>query len=224
MKQLEFDFFDNVDCYNINNFIINSSNFEAYTYLTNIDNKDRFIFLNGEEKSGKTYLSLIWKQLMNAKNIDFNILNTMSFDDFIKNINTVIELFDCYIVDDLPFDFDEEKLFYLLNTILNSNSTILITSNFNVFKKKILLKDLKSRINSGINLRIGKFCKDTKYVYITKILTDNKLFLSDDLIKYLTRKLPNNYKEIHMKLEEIIGSSTGEKITLQFLKSFFKFF
>ena len=159
MKQLEFDFFDNIDCYNINNFIINSSNFNAYNYLTNLDNKDHFIFLSGEDKSGKTYLSLIWKQLVNARNIDFNTLNSLSFDDFIESINSIIEPFDYYILDDLPSNFNEEKLFYILNSILNNNSIILITSNFNIFKKKILLKDLQSRVKSGINLKIGKFCK-----------------------------------------------------------------
>ena len=224
MKQLEFDFFDDIDCYNINNFIVNSSNFGAYNYLTNIENKDHFIFLSGEEKSGKTYLSLIWKQLVNARNVDFNIINSLSFDDFIKSINSIIEPFDYYIVDGLPFDFDEEKLFHLLNSILNNNSIILITSNFNIFKKKILLKDLQSRVKSGINLKIGKFCKETKYIYIAKLLSDNKLFLNEDIMKYLVRKLPNNYKDLYFKVEEIVDFSSSNKVTLQNIKQLFKFF
>lgn len=224
MKQLEFDFFENIDCYNINNFIINSSNFNAYNYLTNLDNKDHFIFLSGEDKSGKTYLSLIWKQLVNARNIDFNTLNSLSFDDFIKSINSIIEPFDYYILDDLPSNFNEEKLFYILNSILNNNSIILITSNFNIFKKKILLKDLQSRVKSGINLKIGKFCKETKYIYIAKLLSDNKLFLSEDIMKYLVRKLPNNYKDLYFKVEEIVDFSSSNKITLQNIKQLFKFF
>ena len=224
MKQLEFDFFENIDCYNINNFIINSSNFNAYNYLTNPDNKDHFIFLSGEDKSGKTYLSLIWKQLVNARNIDFNTLNSLSFDDFIESINSIIEPFDYYILDDLPSNFNEEKLFYILNTILNNNSIILITSNFNIFKKKILLKDLQSRVKSGINLKIGKFCKETKYIYIAKLLSDNKLFLNEDIMKYLVRKLPNNYKDLYFKVEEIVDFSSSNKITLQNIKQLFKFF
>lgn len=224
MKQLEFDFFDNIDCYNINNFIINSSNFNAYNYLTNLDNKDHFIFLSGEDKSGKTYLSLIWKQLVNARNIDFNTLNSLSFDDFIESINSIIEPFDYYILDDLPSNFNEEKLFYILNSILNNNSIILITSNFNIFKKKILLKDLQSRVKSGINLKIGKFCKETKYIYIAKLLSDNKLFLNEDIMKYLIRKLPNNYKDLYFKVEEIVDFSSSNKITLQNIKQLFKFF
>lgn len=224
MKQLEFDFFENIDCYNINNFIINSSNFNAYNYLTNLDNKDHFIFLSGEDKSGKTYLSLIWKQLVNARNIDFNTLNNLSFDDFIKSINSIIEPFDYYILDDLPSNFNEEKLFYILNSILNNNSIILITSNFNIFKKKILLKDLQSRVKSGINLKIRKFCKETKYIYIAKLLSDNKLFLSEEIMKYLVRKLPNNYKDLYFKVEEIVDFSSSNKITLQNIKQLFKFF
>lgn len=224
MKQLEFDFFENIDCYNINNFIINSSNFNAYNYLTNLDNKDHFIFLSGEDKSGKTYLSLIWKQLVNARNIDFNTLNSLSFDDFIKSINSIIEPFDYYILDDLHSNFNEEKLFYILNTILNNNSIILITSNFNILKKKILLKDLQSRVKSGINLKIGKFCKETKYIYISKLLSDNKLFLNEDIMKYLVRKLPNNYKDLYFKVEEIVDFSSSNKITLQNVKQLFKFF
>lgn len=224
MKQLEFDFFDNIDCYNINNFIINSSNFNAYNYLTNLDNKDHFIFLSGEDKSGKTYLSLIWKQLVNARNIDFNTLNSLSFDDFIESINSIIEPFDYYILDDLPSNFNEEKLFYILNSILNNNSIILITSNFNIFKKKILLKDLQSRVKSGINLKIGKFCKETKYIYIAKLLSDNKLFLNEDIMKYLVRKLPNNYKDLYFKVEEIVDFSSSNKVTLQNIKQLFKFF
>ncbi len=224
MKQLEFDFFENIDCYNINNFIINSSNFNAYNYLTNLDNKDHFIFLSGEDKSGKTYLSLIWKQLVNARNIDFNTLNSLSFDDFIESINSIIEPFDYYILDDLPSNFNEEKLFYILNSILNNNSIILISSNFNIFKKKILLKDLQSRVKSGINLKIGKFCKETKYIYIAKLLSDNKLFLSEDIMKYLVRKLPNNYKDLYFKVEEIVDLSSSNKITLQNIKQLFKFF
>ena len=224
MKQLEFDFFENIDCYNINNFIINSSNFNAYNYLTNLDNKDHFIFLSGEDKSGKTYLSLIWKQLVNARNIDFNTLNSLSFDDFIESINSIIEPFDYYILDDLPSNFNEEKLFYILNSILNNNSIILITSNFNIFKKKILLKDLQSRVKSGINLKIGKFCKETKYIYIAKLLSDNKLFLNEDIMKYLVRKLPNNYKDLYFKVEEIVDFSSSNKITLQNIKQLFKFF
>lgn len=223
MKQLEFDFLNDIDCYDINNFIVNSSNIEAYNYLNNIDNKDHFIFLNGEEKSGKTYLSMLWKQKVNARNINFDALNKMPFEDFIYSINNIIEPFDYYIVDDLVVDFNEEKLFYLLNSVLSNNSIILITSVFDIFKSKILLKDLKSRIRVGINLKIKKFCKDTKCVYIAKLLSDKKLFLSDDLLKYLTKKLPNNYKDLYFKLDEIVSSSIGEKITLSKLKSFFHF-
>lgn len=201
MKQLLFDFFVN-DCYNLDNFIVNDSNSEAYDFLNNNENH-QIVFLNGEEKSGKTYLTTIWKQKYNAKNININELNSLDFDDYIKKINELIEQFDYYIVDELDNNFNEEKLFYFLNLILNNNSFVLITSKFNIFKKKIHLKDLISRIKSAANLSIKKFPKKTKQIFIVKLLTDKGLSVTDDVVKYLCKKLPNNYKIICNTIDNI---------------------
>ena len=206
MRQLFFDFFAN-DCYNLDNFIVNDSNSEAYNFLNN-DENHQIIFLNGEEKSGKTYLTTIWKQKYNAKNINFNELDCLDFDPYIKKINELIEQFDYYIVDELNDNFDEEKLFYLLNLILNNNSFILIASKFNIFKKKIYLKDLNSRVKSSVNLNIKKFSKKTKQIFIVKLLTDKGLSLTDDVVKYLCKKLPNNYKNICNTIEDISSKKT----------------
>ena len=206
MKQLLFDFFTN-DCYNLDNFIINDSNSEAYDFLNNNENH-QIVFLNGEEKSGKTYLATIWKQKYNAKSINFNELNSLDSDNYIKKINELIEQFDYYIVDELGCDFDEEKLFYFLNLVLNNNSFALITSKFNIFKKKIYLKDLNSRIKASVNLNIKKFSKKTKRIFIVKLLTDKGLSVNDDVVKYLCKKLPNNYKIVY----NTIGNITAKKI------------
>ena len=201
MKQLFFDFFTS-DNYNLDNFIVNDSNKNAYNFL-NSDNIHQIVFLTGEEKSGKTYLTTLWKQKYNAKNIDFSRLEFMDYDEYIENINELIEKFDYYIMDELPDNFDEEKLFYLLNLVLNNNSFILITAKFNILKKKIHLKDLLSRIRSAPVLNIKKFCKKTKKAFILKLLMDKGLFLGDDIVSYLNKKLPNNYKSICLFIDDL---------------------
>ena len=50
------------------------------------------------------------------------------------------------------------------------------------------------------------------------------LFLNEDIMKYLVRKLPNNYKDLYFKVEEIVDFSSSNKITLQNIKQLFKFF
>lgn len=228
MKQLGFGFLSE-DNYNINNFIVFDSNIEAYYFLNKnkedeniLDNQ--LIFLSGEEKCGKTHLGYIWKQKHNAKTLNYNNLFSLNMDNFIQQINNIIEKFDYYLLDDLPNDFCEEKLFYLLNMILNNSSAILIISCQNILKRKIQLKDLKSRINSGINLKIKKISKNIKTMFIVKLFSDKQICTNGEILKYLTKKLDNNYKSIFDSIEfineNLIDAKT--KLTLKFVKELIK--
>lgn len=214
MKQLGFNFLDE-DNYNINNFIVFDSNIEAYYFLNRnkedeniLDNQ--LIFLSGERKCGKTHLGCIWKQKHNAKTLNYNELFLLKMEDFIVRVNEYIEKFDYYLLDDLADDFDEEKLFYLLNVILNNNSAILIISQQNVFKKKIRLKDLKSRINGAVNLKIKKLLKSVKTMLLVKLFSDMQISASGEVLKYLTKKLPNNYWYICDVVNRIESVLVGE--------------
>ena len=197
MKQLGFNFL-NEDNYNINNFIVFDSNIEAYYFLNKnkedeniLDNQ--LIFLSGERKCGKTHLGCIWKQKHNAKTLNYKELFLLKIEDFVVKVNNCIEKFDYYLLDDLGDDFEEDKLFYLLNTVLINNSAILIISQQNIFKKKIRLKDLKSRISSAVNLKIKKLLKSVKTMLLVKLFSDKQISANGEVLKYLTKKLPNDY-------------------------------
>lgn len=230
MKQLGFEFLNEND-YNINNFIVFESNEEAYYFL----NKDKYdeniltnqlIFLYGEKKCGKTHLSMIWKQKHNAKRIDYNELFSLSIDDFIKRINDTIEKFDYYLIDGVGKDINEEKFFYLLNYIINNNSAILIISEYNFFKKKFHLKDLKSRINSGVNLRIKKLQKNIKTMFIVKLFSDKQIAPNGEILKYLTKKLETKYETIFNFVNDINVELNNKKqrLTLKLVKEFLQYF
>lgn len=229
MKQLGFDFLYNNDRYNANNFIVFDSNEEAYYFLNK--NKDeenilkhQLIFLSGEKKCGKTHLGMIWKQKHNAKNINFEELFKLDLNDFISKVNNTIEQFDYYLLDNLKENFNEEKLFYLLNTILNNNSSILIISEFNIFKKTIKLKDLKSRIHSGINLKIKHLSKNIKNMFIIKLFSDRLIYVNGDVLKYLVKKLDTNYLNIYNFVTTIDNTlvEDGNKLNLKFIKDLLK--
>ncbi|MDR1498688.1 MAG: hypothetical protein LBS34_00165 [Rickettsiales bacterium] len=200
MQQLGFDFL-NKDDHNINNFIIHSGNVDAYYFLNrnkedeNILN-NQVIFLTGEKKCGKTYLGMIWKQKHNAKNINYADLLDLNFDDFMRYITSKIEQFDHYFMDNFDENLDENRLFYLLNSILNNKSSILVAGEFSVLKKKIKLKDLASRINSAAHLKIKKLPKDIKPMFIAKLFSDRQLYISGEMLKYLTKKLETKYESI----------------------------
>lgn len=224
MKQLGFNFLDE-DNYNINNFIVFDSNIEAYYFLNRnkedeniLDNQ--LIFLSGERKCGKTHLGCIWKQKHNAKTINYNELFSLKMENFIVKVGECIEKFDYYLLDDLADDFDEEKLFYLLNVILNNNSAILVISQQNIFKRKIRLKDLKSRINGAVNLKIKRLLKNVKTMLLVKLFSDMQISVNGEILKYLTKKLPNNYYSV-CDFVSIIGDvlmEGGGRLTVGLVK------
>lgn len=224
MKQLGFNFLDE-DNYNINNFIVFDSNIEAYYFLNKnkedeniLDNQ--LIFLSGERKCGKTHLGCIWKQKHNAKTLNYNELFSLKMENFIVKVSGCIEKFDYYLLDDLANDFDEEKLFYLLNAILNNNSAILVISQQNIFKKKIRLKDLKSRINGAVNLKIKKLLKSVKTMLLVKLFSDRQISVNGEVLKYLTKKLPNDYWSVCDFVGRVEGimMETGNRLTVGLVK------
>lgn len=227
MKQLGFNFLDE-DNYNINNFIVFDSNIEAYYFLNKnkedeniLDNQ--LIFLSGERKCGKTHLGCIWKQKHNAKTLNYNELFLLKMENFIVKVSGYIEKFDYYLLDDLANDFDEEKLFYLLNAILNNNSAILVISQQNIFKKKIRLKDLKSRINGAVNLKIKRLLKSVKTMLLVKLFSDRQISVNGEVLKYLTKKLPNDYWSVCDFVSRVEGimMESGNRLTIGFVKELF---
>lgn len=224
MRQLGFDFL-NEDNYNINNFIPFSENKEAFYFLNRSKEDENFlehqvIFLTGGRKCGKTHLGQIWKQKHNAKNINYNEIFKLNTDDFIHYIGVNIEKYDYYLLDNLDKNFDEDKMFYLINTVLNNSSDILIISNFNILKKKFKIKDLKSRVNSAIHLKIKKLSKEIKTMLIIKLLADNQISLGGDILKYLTKKLKTDYEVVYNFVDMLVDKigENGGKVNLNFVK------
>ncbi len=220
MRQLGFDFL-NEDNYNINNFIPFGENEEAFYFLNRSKEDEnilehQIIFLTGGRKCGKTHLGQIWKQKHNAKNINYEEIFKLELDDFINYIGNNIEKYDYYLLDNLDENFDENKLFHLINNVLNNNSNILIISNFNILNKKFKIKDLKSRVNSAIHLKIKKLSKEIKTMLIIKLLADNQISLNGEILKYLTKKLKTDYEYIYNFIDKLVDKITenGGKINL----------
>lgn len=223
-NQLSFEFLTNTN-YSIDNFIVFNENIEAFYYL-NSDNEDeniaynQIVFLSGEKKCGKTHLALIWKQNHNAKVIDINSISNLEFDIFIKEIGSLIDEFDYYLIDNFPEKIDEDKFFYLLNTILLNNSKVLIVCEKDISKKEFKFPDLKSRINAAMHLRIKNLSKDIKPMLINKLFADKQIFINGRILEYLNNELTTNYNLIYNCINIICKEFNGSKLNLNILKNF----
>lgn len=212
------------------------------------------IFLRGEQKSGKTHLAQLWKQKNNAKILPVDQLFCLKFEQFTNEINNLIEPLDYYLVDDFrvlnkhitaeaiaegekieesleesiissTFEKDwENKLFHMLNLILQRRSSILLTVEREVMKyltKNTQMVDLRSRIRAAVQLSIGSLRKDAKLPLLNKLLTDCQLNIDSSALKYLVKKLPTNYATLVNFVAKIrdYSLSTGRRIGLNVLKS-----
>lgn len=221
-EQLEFDFLKNRENYSVNDFIVFSGNEEAFCFLNQKNsNIIGVFFLIGEKKSGKTYLANIWKNNVNAKFLDYNSIFKLKLEKFNSSLISSIENYENYILEDIDLSkMDEDKFFHLINIVLLKNCNLLITTTSNVARHKFNLKDLKSRINSTIKIKIGKLEPEVKYMFFLKLFSDKKIILKPRTAKYIFKFVPDTYNDVCDFVDKIIRISKEEKnkISIPFFK------
>ena len=104
--------------YENDNFFVSQSNELAHKVLLNDSNPEKYLYLKGPSKSGKSHLGLLWKNINKALS-----LNNNNYDKIIKYKSNIF-------IDNFKLLFDEEKIFHLINHCYNNNLSILITSKY----------------------------------------------------------------------------------------------
>jgi chromosomal replication initiation ATPase DnaA len=225
--QLDFNFEKN-NSYHIDDFIVFQGNQEAFNFVNgkfDDDLNNRIFLITGSEKSGKTYLSFIWKKKTNAIFLDFNKMNRIKdIKEFYISLMNFIEVGKNYILEDLEdLDLEEEKLFHLINIINEKKAKLLITSKKLVMDFLFETNDLQSRFQNIINFKIDYLDDISKQFFIIKLFSDKQMNIDLKVVKYLAKNTSNIYKEIYNKVEKIIRNFLQEKrrkkITIEFIKS-----
>ena len=119
-------------------FFVSKSNSLAHKVLLNTIKPEKYLYLKGPNKSGKTHLSQLWKHANKATLFDYNDYNKI----INQNNNILIDNLN------LNLNFNEEKLFHLINHCYNCDLKILITSNISLDEYNFFIADLLSRLKS----------------------------------------------------------------------------
>ena len=179
--------FDSNSIYSEENFIKDSSNLEAFNYLSRFPKwENRLINLYGEKKSGKTFLLNILK---NKKN--FFYLNYE--DEFEKDFDNLF-LKDRLIIDNIFIN--ENKMFSLINNFILHNKYLIISSRGPITSLKVNLKDLKSRLSQFYLLEIKNPSDNLVYSLIMKFFSDNQVVIRKELIENIVKKIDRSYLRI----------------------------
>ena len=212
MSQLIFKFPFKTN-YNDKDFFVSSNNFEAYKLIESWPKwPDKWINIYGPSGCGKTHLTSILK-----KKINLFSLNSYELND--KTIN-LVDKYDCLVIENYENDI-EEKLFYsFLNHIKQLNKFLLVNSSISIKNYEIKLNDLKSRVNSFIDLYIDLPSDDLLRVVILKSFSDRQINLSNKNLEYILKNIERSYEKIFKFIKEVdnISLSTGKSINIKLIK------
>ena len=201
-KIISYTFTDNM---NEINFFVNKTNFHAFNRL--INQESTFSFLYGPKKSGKSFLSNIWKNKYNAIKLSNN------FEELIKKKDNIL-------IDDLYF-FDQEIIFHLVNYCILNKLRILITSPYKINDINFKFNDLPSRLKTFSFLEINKPDDEMLLTILTKLLVDKQFIVnSNDIFEYILRRVDRSYKGIYdiVNKLDILSLEKKRQLTIPLIK------
>ena len=212
MSQLTFKFPFKVNYYE-EDFYVSSNNFEAYKLIESWPNwPSRFINIFGFTGCGKTHLSNILKKKINSLFVNAANLNDSSLIE--------MKVKECLIIDGYKNNI-EEKLFYsILNQCLQSNKYVIINSINKLKKTNIELNDLKSRLDSFVDIGIDLPTDDLIRVILTKGFSDKQVETDVKLLEYILKNIDRSYEEIFSFIDKVdtLSLSTGKSININLIK------
>ena len=182
----------------INNFFVNHTNNHAFNLITNKNFLENIILI-GPNKSGKSHLANIWKEMNEALFFENN------FDEIIsKNKNIII--------DNLFENLNEEKIFHLINHSTSNNLKILITTNIDLYEYKFKLPDLLSRLKIFNHVIIKKPDDEILINILTKLLIEKQFIIkNNDIFDFLLKRINRNYEDVYNLVEKMDKLSLENK-------------
>lgn len=176
--------------YDLEDFIVSSSNKEAYDALhrnlLGVGPYENILIIKGPASSGKTFLSNIAADYRGG----FFISNTEELTR--ENIRTAI-------VDDADKK-EESELFHIINTANEYSKELIIFTNSQM---NIKLADLSSRF-SAINTKYLYQPDDDLFeIFVLSLLSKKEINAKKELINYLKPRLPRNFLKIKEFIEQL---------------------
>ncbi len=152
-----------------------------------------------------------------AKN-EFDVVN------LVKKYNNV----DFLIIDDIDvilkiFSVDE-KIFHLYNHLMQKGKQLIFSSSIPPNQLKFIDQNLKSRLESGLTVKIEKMDDEDKRKVIKKLAKDFDVFIPNNVVDSILNYAPRDFVSLHNIVSRInqLSLETKKKITLPLVKKALK--
>jgi len=180
------------------------------------------LFIYGGVGLGKTHLMHAAGNLIRQNSEDAHVAYVHSerfVSDMVKSIETnsmnkfknYYRSLDALLIDDIQFfadkDKSQEEFFHTFNTLLETGSQIILTSD--KFPKEInnLQERLTSRFESGLTVRIDPPELETRVAILKNKARKNNVNLNDEVAFLVAKKIRSNVRELEGALHRLVASS-----------------
>ena len=194
-------------------FFVSTNNFEAYKLIESWPKwTDKKINIFGPVGCGKTHLINIL-----SKKLKLLSVNANKFD---QKINNLVENFECIVIENYEENIDENLLYSFINQTSQFNKFLIINSHKNIKNFKINLIDLRSRLNSFMEIQINLPTDELIKVIISKTFSDKQIDLSNKNLEFIIKNIERSYEKILKFTKDIdnLSLSTGKSININLIK------
>ena len=167
-------------------FCVGENNYEAYKLIKEWPNWSfKGVNIYGPKKSGKSYLSKIFSDKTNSKIFEGKNINK-------DKLNLILNQ-KVLIIEDIELFNDEVFFQTILNDFISKNKFIYLTSNKLAGSLAFKLKDLISRLNSLVGVKINNHSDDLFHQILTKMLSDKQINITVKEVNFILKKIERSY-------------------------------
>ena len=195
-------------------FFVSSNNFSAYKLIESWPNwPGKWLNIYGASGSGKTHLSKILEKKIKR----ISIVDEINFNDAAISM---LNKYDCLIIDNFKNKIDEKFFYSFLNHSKQLDNFILVNSFKPLSKFNFMLNDLKSRIDSFINIGIDLPPDDLLRVIISKSFSEKQITISPRISDYIVKNVERSYEKMFKFLKDVddLSLSSGKSININLIK------
>ena len=128
---------------------------------------------------------------------------TIDANKFDDKINNLVENFDCIVIDNYEENINENLLYSFINQVLQLNKSVIINSSNSIKNLKIKLIDLKSRLDSFLEIKIDLPTDDLIRVIISKSFSDKQIDLNNKNLEFIIKNIERSYDKIFKFIKDI---------------------